>query len=79
MKIIKNLFIMALAGLALASCADLDTMPLGSTITADQKEAAVAQNPERVAAGVAGITSMFSLYGNVHEQRLRLSRPHADA
>ena len=65
MKIIKNLFIMALAGLALASCADLDTVPMGSTITADQKEAAVAQNPERVAAGVAGITSMFSTFGKV--------------
>mgnify|MGYP003468381485 CR=1 FL=1 len=45
MKITKYLF-MALSVLALSSC--LDTEPLGSDVTADQKKQAVEQNPERL-------------------------------
>ena len=33
---------------ALVGCYDMNTEPLGSTITADQKEAAINANPERI-------------------------------
>ena len=58
---------MALASLSLVGCADLDTEPMGATITADQKASTVDANPERVAAGVNAIPSMFSIYENTTE------------
>lgn len=61
---LNKLFIMALAGMSLVGCADLDTEPLGGTITSDQKGDVVAKNPERVKASVTGITAMFSVYCN---------------
>ena len=64
MKINKKIFIMALASLTLVGCADLDTEPMGSTITSDQKEGTVENNPERVAAGVNAIPTLFSVYQN---------------
>ena len=51
----------ALLSVALVGCYDMDTEPLGSTITADQKEATVNANPARVEASVAAMTSIFSL------------------
>lgn len=54
----------ALAGLTLVGCNDLDTAPLGSVITSDQKGEVVAADPEMVSASVTGITAMFSVYGN---------------
>jgi len=53
----------ALMSVALVGCYDMNTEPLGSTITADQKEEAVAANPERVEASVNGIVSMFYGFG----------------
>lgn len=64
MKINKKFFLMALASLSLVGCADLDTVPMGSTITADQKASTVDANPERVAASVNAIPTMFSIYEN---------------
>ena len=61
---INKILTMALAGALLVGCADLDTEPNGSTITADQKAKTYENNPERVAASVNGITSMFSVYEN---------------
>ena len=66
MKKIKYTFLAsALVAFSLAGCNDLDTEPLGSTITTDQKEEAVAANPDRVEASVTAISSMFSQYGNI--------------
>ena len=53
----------ALMSVALVGCYDMNTEPLGSTITAEQKEEAVAANPERVEASVNGIVSMFYGFG----------------
>ena len=61
---INKILTMALAGALLVGCADLDTEPNGSTITADQKAKTYENNPERVSASVNGITSMFSIYEN---------------
>lgn len=54
----------ALCTLALAGCADLDTVPLGSIVTSDQKEQVVAADPSKVQASVTAITSNFYIYGN---------------
>ena len=55
----------AFAALTLVGCNDLDTEPLGSTITADQKEATVEANPERIKASVAAMPSLFYDFGKV--------------
>ena len=55
----------AFAALTLVGCNDLDTEPLGSTITADQKEATVEANPERIKASVAAMPSLFYVFGKV--------------
>lgn len=62
---INKIFYLAFASLLTVSCADLDTAPEGSTVTAEQKASVVENNPDRVSASVAGITSMFSVYQNV--------------
>lgn len=54
-----------MAAFTLVGCNDLDTEPLGSTITADQKEAAVEANPERIKASVTAMTSAFYNFGKV--------------
>lgn len=66
MKNIKFKFIASvMAGAALVSCNDLDTAPMGATITSDQKEETIAANPDRIDASVTAITSMFSVYANI--------------
>lgn len=58
----------ALMSVALVGCYDMNTEPMGSTITADQKEAAVNANPERIEASVNGMSAMFYGFGkNVGE------------
>ncbi len=65
MKDIKfKLFATAFVGLTLASCNDMDTEPLGSTITGDQKEETVAADPGKMMASVTAITAMFNQYAN---------------
>lgn len=62
---INKIFLLAAASVLAVGCADLDTEPQGNTITADQKESVVNNNPDRVGASVTGITTMFSVYENV--------------
>ena len=58
----------ALMSVALVGCYDMNTEPLGSTITSEHKEAAVAANPERIEASVNGMSAMFYGFGkNVGE------------
>lgn len=64
MKHINKVLALVLVGMSFIGCADLDTEPMGSTITSDQKEDVVANDPEKLSASVAGITSMFSIYAN---------------
>ena len=64
-KIINTILLTAFTGSVLVSCSDLDTEPMGNTITAEQKERVYTQNPDMVAASVTGITNMFSVYGNL--------------
>ena len=53
----------ALMSVALVGCYDMNTEPLGSTITADQKQEAVEVNPERIEASVNGMSAMFYGFG----------------
>lgn len=63
-KIYSSIYAATLASMLLAGCNDMDTEPLGSTVTSSQKEQVVAADPEMVKASVTGITAMFSTYGN---------------
>ena len=54
----------ALLSVSLVGCYDMNTEPLGDTITADQKEEVVASNPERIEASVTAVTSLMYLAGN---------------
>lgn len=67
MKLTKYIFL-ASTSLLLASC--LDTEPEGEYVTADQKAEAVEDNPARAEAGVMGITTNFSVYGNVRGENV---------
>ncbi len=57
---------LALASMLVVGCADLDTEPQGGTVTSEQKSATSEMNPDRVSASVTGITTMFSVYGNIY-------------
>ncbi|MBO4984925.1 MAG: RagB/SusD family nutrient uptake outer membrane protein [Bacteroides sp.] len=63
MKKLNKIALSALSTLALVGCADLDTAPLSSTVTADQKSEVVAANPAMVKAGVTGISANFTVFG----------------
>lgn len=66
MKNIKNfILVSALGGLALSSCNDLDTEILGSTITTEQKEQVIENDPSMIEASVTAITSLFSVYNQM--------------
>lgn len=64
MKTLNKILATAMSGLLLVGCNDLDTEPLGSTVTADQKENVYANDPAMLEASVTGITTMSSLFGN---------------
>ena len=52
-------FLPAIAALAfMGSCNDLDTEPMGGTITSDQKEEVVANDPSMAEASVNGLPMM---------------------
>ena len=55
----------AFAALSIVGCNDLDTEPMGSTITQSQKEETVASNPERIEASVAAMPSLFYDFGKI--------------
>ena len=55
----------AFAALAMVSCNDLDTAPMGSTVTTDQKTEAVASNPDRIQASIAAIPAGFYNFGKL--------------
>ena len=66
MKNYKYKFIAsAFAALAMVSCNDLDTAPMGSTVTTDQKAEAVASNPDRIKASIAAIPAGFYDFGKL--------------
>ena len=66
MKNLKyKLIASAFAALSIVGCADLDTEPLGSTVTTDQKGDAVEANPDRIKASIAAIPAGFYNFGKL--------------
>lgn len=70
MKSYIKFFTIALAGSAMVACNDLDTMPLGSTVTSVQKADVVAANPAMAEAGLMGLPQSLKLvmnnYSDIH-------------
>lgn len=64
MKTYNKLLTIALTGMIAVGCNDLDTYPLGDHITTDQKNEVLANNPDMAEAGVNGIATLFTVYGN---------------
>ena len=63
MKNIKNLFLAStLASIALVGCNDLDTEPIGSTITSTQKEEVIAKDPAKIKASATAISAIANTY-----------------
>lgn len=67
MKTLNKILAGAVATFALVGCNDLDTEPLGSTITADQKEKVYAEDPGMIEAGVTSIATSLNKYMPVSE------------
>ena len=66
MKNFKYKFVAsAFAALAMVSCNDLDTAPMGSTVTTEQKAEAVESNPDRIKASIAAIPAGFYDFGKL--------------
>ncbi len=66
MKKLNKLALSALTAIALAGCADMDTAPLSSTVTSDQKNDVVASDPSKIEASVTAISSAFTVYGAIY-------------
>lgn len=65
MKNIYKLFFAAAFGAAFVACTDLDTEPLSSVVTSEQKAAVVAADPSKVEASVTAISANFTVYDNL--------------
>ena len=65
---------LALAGLALTAtlngCYDMDTIPMNSNLTEEQKVDAKEQNPALTQAGIAGIAALFSTWDQAFGQEI---------
>ena len=55
-------------GLMVTGCTDLDTEPLSSTITSDQKEEVVESDPSRLEASVAAVAANFTQYAKIYTE-----------
>ena len=60
MKTLNKILAGTVAAFALVGCNDLDTAPLGSTITSDQKDQVYGEDPSMIEAGVNAIATSFS-------------------
>lgn len=65
MKALNKILATAFTGLLLVGCNDLDTEPLGSTITANQKDNVYGNDPTMIEAGVNSIATSFSSFMKV--------------
>lgn len=66
-KLYKTLFALPVVALLTTGCEDfMDTAPMGSTVTSDQKEETVAADPSRIEASVAAISANFLQFGGVY-------------
>ena len=59
MKRINKIWTFALGAAVMVSCTDLDTFPEGATVTGDQKEEVVENNPDRLQADINTLASIM--------------------
>lgn len=71
MKTIFKYMAVSLAGFALAACNDLDTEPLGSTVTSDQKEQVYQQDPAMAQAAVQSLAQSIKATNSCGTSDLR--------
>ena len=67
MKTYKYLLLLGAFPL-LTACNDLDTAPMGSTLTSDQREQVIANQPEKLDATVSGIYGNFFAWKNIMDE-----------
>lgn len=53
--------------MSLASCNDLDTEPIGPTLTGDQREDVIKDQASKLQATVSGVYGNFYAYRNVYD------------
>lgn len=75
MKTLNKILSVALTGLIMAGCNDLDTEFKGSYVTDKQKEEASKADPTMTRAAVIGITSTFSSYQTVYSNHIDFGYP----
>lgn len=64
MKSINKYILFGALGFTAVACNDLDTEPMGSTITSDQKGDVIKRDPEMISASTNAIPTMFKQFGN---------------
>ena len=65
MKKLNKIMAAVLSGALLAGCNDLDTEPLGSTVTSQQKTETVAVDPSKAIASVTGLAGMMDAVASI--------------
>ncbi|MDE6651896.1 MAG: RagB/SusD family nutrient uptake outer membrane protein [Paramuribaculum sp.] len=65
MKSLNKYILIGALGFTAVACNDLDTEPLGSTVTSEQKENVVARDPEMLSAGTNAVPTMLKQFGNI--------------
>lgn len=66
---LRHIAAFTLASMSLAACNDLDTKPMDQYVTSQEKQEAIASNPELASAGVVGISPTYTPYGAVYDDR----------
>lgn len=71
MNALNKILILSTASLIMTGCNDLDTEPMGGTVTSDQKASVIATNPQMLQASVSTVPGMMKQilncgFGNVH-------------
>lgn len=62
MKTLNKILATALSGVLLVGCNDLDTAPMGGTVTSEQKEQVYANDPGMLEASASGLSTLFYVY-----------------
>lgn len=71
MKAINKILTLSATALTLVGCNDLDTEPMGSVVTSEQKQEIIANDPSRIEAAVSTVPGMMKMilnsgFGNIH-------------
>lgn len=68
-------YLLLLCAIVLVSCNDLDTEPLGPTLTGDQREDVIKDQAKKLEATVSGVYGNFYAYRNVYDDYFDFGLP----